>query len=81
MNKVEITEKLMLIFRDVFDDEGIMLSEKTTPEDIENWDSIGHVYLTADIEDEFSIELGEEMSEIENVGDIIDIIIGKINTK
>ena len=51
MSREEILEKLNEIFRDIFDDEEINLSEETTPDDIEDWDSLGHVYLTAEIED------------------------------
>ena len=76
MNREELLAKLEEIFRDIFDDESIVLSEDTTPEDIEDWDSLGQVYLIAEIEDEFKIDLGESMQKVDNVAQVIDIIIG-----
>ena len=81
MSRDEILEKLNVIFRDIFDDEEINLSEETTPDDIEDWDSLGHVYLTAEIEDELKIKLGEQMKEIECVRDIIDLICLRLEMK
>ena len=78
MNREEIIEKLNAIFQDIFDDEDINIAEETTPEDIEDWDSIGHVYLTVEIEDEFGIKLGEKMADIQNVADIVDLIMGSL---
>lgn len=78
MSRSEILKKLNVIFNDVFDDEEAMISETTKPEDIENWDSIGQVYLMVEIEDEFKIQLGETMEKVENVAMLIDIIENKI---
>lgn len=79
MNRLDVLRKLETIFREIFDAESLVVTEESTPEDIENWDSMGQVYLIAEIEDEFKIELGEEMTEIESVKDIIDIILNKLN--
>lgn len=78
MSREEIIAKLNVIFQDIFDDEDINIAEETTPEDIEDWDSIGHVYLTVEIEDEFGIKLGEKMSDIENVAGIVDLIMERL---
>jgi acyl carrier protein len=78
MTREEILIELTNIFRDVFDDESMELSENITQDDIEDWDSIGHVYLTVQIEEKFNIELGEEMSKRDNVKEIIDLIQEKI---
>ncbi len=81
MSRNEILEKLDVIFKDVFDDEEVTLSEEITPEDIEDWDSLGYVYLTVEIEDEFGIKLGEPMKQVEKVGQIIDLIIERLSEK
>ncbi len=75
MSREEILEKLNEIFRDIFDDEEIVVTEETVPDDIEDWDSLGHVYLTAEIEDEFNIKMDERMKDIENVSDVINLIV------
>lgn len=74
MNREEIIKKLNAIFQDVFDNESIEITEDMKPGDIEEWDSIGHVYLTVEIEDEFHILLDERIKKIDNVSDIVDLI-------
>lgn len=81
MNREQILEKLQAIFQDVFDDEELKITEATNPEDIEDWDSIGHTYLKVEIEDEFNVRLGEQMQKIENVHDIIELVVEKMGEK
>lgn len=81
MSRNEILEKLKEIFRDVFDEEKLEITEKTTPQDVEDWNSLGHVYLTVEIEDEFSITFDEEIKRIENVKDIVDLIMKQLGEK
>ncbi len=76
-----IIEKLTEVFRDVFDDESIVINENTTSSDIEEWDSIEHINLIGAVEDEFSLTFKmKEVSGMKNVGEMIDIIYerGKI---
>lgn len=77
---MEIKEKLQEIFRDVFDDEDITISEDTTSKDIEDWDSITHITLINEIEGQFNIRFTtEEMMKAKNVSEFIEIIDKKIN--
>jgi len=77
MTREEILAKLNVIFAEVFEVENIEITEDTRPEDMEDWDSVALVYLTVQIEDEFGIELGEEMADIDCVRDIVDIVMVK----
>lgn len=74
-----IKERLETIFRDVFDNENIILTDETNSSDILDWDSLAHIQLIAAIEDKFGIKftLGEAVS-AENVGEFIKIIEGKM---
>lgn len=74
MCREEIYIKLTSIFRDVFDDDSICINDGTTPDDIEDWDSIGHTYLMVEIEDEFAIKLGDRVTSIKCVKDIVELI-------
>lgn len=75
MNKEEIFTKLNSIFRDIFDDDTIMLSEGTTAADIEDWDSLTHISLIAAIEDEFGIRFDmKDVLKMKNVGEMADRI-------
>lgn len=45
MDKNTVKSRLTTVFRDVFDDDGIELSDSTTADDIEAWDSLEHITL------------------------------------
>ena len=75
MNKTEIFEKLNEIFRDVFDDESITVTESTTAADIEDWDSLSHIMLLSAIEDEFGIKFDmKAVQGLKNVGAMAELI-------
>lgn len=75
MNREEITEKLTQVFRDVFDDEEIVISDTTTADDIEAWDSLEHISLIAAVEKTFKMRFTmREVSGMKNVGEMIDIL-------
>ena len=41
-----IREKMQKIFREIFEDETIILRNEMTAEDIEDWDSLSHIQIT-----------------------------------
>ncbi|MFR6495243.1 MAG: hypothetical protein ACLUOF_01535 [Ruminococcus sp.] len=41
MTHEAILEKLNEIFQDIFDDDSLVITETTTANDVEDWDSIG----------------------------------------
>lgn len=79
MSKEEIFVKLNEVFRDVFDDESITVTETTTADDIEEWDSLEHINLLAAVEQEFGMKfnMGQVVS-MKNVGEMADIISAQI---
>lgn len=80
MERKEIFEKLTEIFRDVMDNEEIVLEENTTAEDIEEWDSLAHVQLIEKIESVFGLKFSaKEMMSWEDVGEFVDSIEEKLN--
>ncbi len=60
------------LFREVlFIEEETELTDETGPEDIDAWDSLGHVNIITAVEDEYDVEITpEEIPEISNIGDI-----------
>lgn len=75
MERSEIFERLNNVFRDVFDDETITVTENTTAADIEGWDSLVHITLISAVEDEFYISFNmKDVVKMKNVGDMADII-------
>ena len=79
MDRKEIFEKLTVIFRDVMDNDEIVLEENTTAEDIEEWDSLAHVQLIEKIESVFGVKFSaKEMNSWEDVGEFVDAIIARL---
>ncbi len=66
---------LQEIFRDVFDEPTLAITAATTPDDLEEWDSVAHVKLVLAVEEAFGIRLATaEVSEIRSVGDFLRAI-------
>lgn len=67
-----LVERLTRIFRDVFENDSIVVSDDMTAADIEGWDSLSHIDLLYSIEREFGIvfTIGEAGSALKNVGEL-----------
>lgn len=75
---MDIIKELQEIFREIFDDE-VIISNKTTADDIEDWDSLTHMQLIVEIEKKYHIKFTTaEIKKAANVGEFIDIIQGKL---
>lgn len=78
MNREHVFERLNIVFRDVFDDESIILNDDTTSNDIEDWDSLEHINLIVAVEKEFDMKFNmNEVITMKNVGEMVDIIISR----
>ena len=70
-----IREKMQKIFREIFEDETIILRNEMTAEDIEDWDSLSHIQLIEAIEHTFDITFTlQEAVELETVGEFIELV-------
>lgn len=82
MERNEILKKITEIARDVFDNEEVELMETTTAADVEEWDSLSHLSLVSDIEDEFGITFTlAEVTGSKDVGEFVDAIIKHMGEK
>ena len=76
MKREDVFDKLTEVFRDVFDDESISVTENTTSNDIEDWDSLEHINLVVAIEEEFGMKFKmSEVTGMKNVGEMVEIIL------
>ena len=71
----EIFARLNEVFRDVFDDDSIVVKPATTADDIEDWDSLEHINLIVSVEEAFDMKfsMGQVVS-MKDVGAMVDII-------
>ena len=61
-------------------DEEIIVSDSTTAEDIEDWDSLEHINLIVAVENKFGVKFNiGEVNKMKNVGEMVDIILSRIN--
>ena len=74
----DIFDKLISIFRNVFDDDELIINETTKAEDIDEWDSLAHIRLVISIEKVFELRFTtDEISNLANVGDTAKLIMKK----
>lgn len=75
MTKEQAMERLTQVFRDVFDDDDIVLTDATSAKDIEDWDSLEHINLIAAVERTFKMRFTmKEVSGMKNVGEMAQIV-------
>ena len=79
MTKEEIFNGVQDIFRDIFDEDNLIISNSTNADEIEEWDSLNHINLVCAIEQEFDIKfaLGELVT-LKDVGAMIELMIEKL---
>lgn len=79
MSREEVFEKVTDIFRDVFDDDDLVITDSTNSDDIEDWDSLEHIQLIVSMEKEFKVKFDiKAVNSLENVGQMIDLILSLI---
>ena len=79
MDTKTILERLIPIFRDVFDDDSLVLSADLTADDVQGWDSMAHIRLVLQVEREFSIKFSAgEVGKLKNVGELVELIERKV---
>jgi len=77
---MNILEQVQEIFRDIFDEEDLVITNETNAEDIEDWDSLSQIRLVVAIEKHFSIKFAfGELQALKNVGEMIVLIQEKLN--
>ena len=76
MTREEVYERLNEVFREVFDDNSIEVTDNTVADDVDGWDSIEHINLVVAVEEAFTfkIPMGKVVT-MKNVGEMVDIIL------
>lgn len=76
---MDLRNELQEIFRKIFDDDDLVISNETTADDIEDWDSLTHMQLITEIEKKYQIRFTTaEIKKAADVGEFMDVIRGKL---
>ena len=68
------------IFQTIFSDPNLVVSANTSASDIADWDSLAHIRLFMAMEQTFEIQFSlDEVEDLKNVGEIVELIIVKVN--
>jgi acyl carrier protein len=80
MTDDEVMQKLTDVFRDILDDDDLILERQTTAEDVRNWDSANHINIVVATEVRFRIRFTNgEIERLRNVGDFVQLIQQKLS--
>ena len=79
MERTDIFSKLNEIFIDVLDLDEVELTDATSANDIEEWDSLSHIQLIVAVEKTFGIKFTSlEIMKWKNVGEMVSTMEEKI---
>ena len=79
MQQQDINQQLTEIFRDIFDDESLVLRPGLTPADIPEWDSFNNINLIVAIEARFKVKFQTaELESMQTVGHVSDLVQAKL---
>lgn len=75
MSREEILNQIEAIFQDLLDDEDAKITEETSRDNLEDWDSLFHMTLMASLTDEFGVSFTtEQIVESRDVKTLADCI-------
>ena len=77
-----VHEQLQDVFRDVFDEPDLVLTDAMTADDVDGWDSLAHINLMIAVERQFGVkfataEISRLKDEGSNVGSIVALVARK----
>ena len=82
MESTEVYSKLNDVFRNVFDDDAIVVTPELTAKDVAGWDSLRHVRLMLTVERAFRVKFSAyEVNKLRNVGQLAKLIQDKLGAQ
>ena len=78
MDKTQALLALTEVFRQVFDQPTLVLTDAMTAADVHNWDSLNHIDLIVAVEKKFKIKFTtREVTGLKTVGDLAELTAKK----
>jgi len=79
MNREQILNTIADILRDILQQPALVVTEQTTADKVERWDSINHVNLLMTVERTFKIRFSlGEIKQLRNVGEMVALVEKKL---
>lgn len=79
---MDILEQIQPIFRDILDNEELVLTRESKADNVEGWDSLAHVHIVMAVGKHFGVRFGlDDLQSMKNVGDMCDLISRKLAEK
>lgn len=75
----DFNSRIHAVFREVFEDENLVLRDDMVASDVDGWDSLTHITLIMAIEDDFQMKFTtREVMGFQNVGEMLTCLRGKV---
>ena len=75
MEKSEIESRLTPIFRDVFNDDALVVTEGMTAAEVPTWDSLSNINMIIAVEKAFGAKFSiKDVRNLKNVGELLELI-------
>jgi acyl carrier protein len=75
METNEIVSRLTPIFRDVFSDEDLVVSDGMIAADVPTWDSLSNINMIIAVEKAFGVKFSiKDVRSLKNVGELLELI-------
>lgn len=75
MDNSEIVSRLTPIFRDVFNDDALVVSDGMTAADVPAWDSLSNINMIIAVEKAFGVKFSiKDVRNLKNVGELLELI-------
>jgi len=80
MNDTDILKTVTTIIQETLELPQLVVTNETSANDVDEWDSMTHIQLIAAIEAKFKVRFAlGELQTLKNVGDMIALITKKLN--
>jgi acyl carrier protein len=75
MDNNEIVTRLTPIFRDVFSDDTLVVTDKLSAADVATWDSLSNINMIVGVEKAFGVKFSiKDVRNLKNVGELLELI-------
>ena len=75
MDNGDIVARLTPIFRDVFNDNTLVVTDKLNAADVATWDSLSNINMIVAVEKAFDVKFSiKDVRNLKNVGELLELI-------